>query len=163
LPNGIGVVLNSTRRSTVGGVSAAQSNVIAYNTNAGVSIGSSGGGPVGQKNTVRGNSIYGNGGLGIDLNMNGPERTTQESRQDPATVTNGFQNFPQLQFAAGGSTTRIVGALHSAASQPFTIDVYANNAAESQGRRYLGSFSVPDPNGSFSFDKYFSWPTQQGD
>ena len=71
-----------------------------------------------------------------------PDGVTQNCGQPINAVTNGCQNFPQLQFAAGGSITRVVGTLTSAGPQPFIIDVYANNSGESQGRRYLGSFQL---------------------
>lgn len=172
LHNGLGIGLNSTNGSVVGGNGAAQANVIAYNSTAGVSIGSSGGGYIGHGNTVQGNSIYGNVGLGIDLSTNQNSAdglVTQNTGQAIATVTNGLQNFPQLQFAVAGSTTRILGTLSIAAPDArhnpanYKIDVYANMASERQGKQYLGSFTVEiDPTSSVAFDKYLPWVTQAG-
>ena len=173
VPNGVGVALNSADNSRVGGALAGQANVIAFNTSAGVSIGSSGGGYIGHGNTVRGNSIVGNAGLGIDLSTNLSSAdgvVTQNTGQFIATVTNGHQNFPELQIAVEGMSTRILGTLHIEALDVrpnpalYTIDVYANAANARQGQRYLGAFDVSvDASGTASFDEQMPWATQTGE
>jgi hypothetical protein len=176
LGNGIGVALNSTDGSLVGGTAAGQPNVIANSTGAGVAIGSSGTGYVAHGNTVQGNSIFANGGLGIDLttNLAAPDGlVTANSGQLISATTNGHQNFPELQFIAGGPITRLVGTLTIGALDvrpnpaTYTIDVYANAAQVRQGKRYLGSLTVEvgagGAGGAVAFDEYRSWATQPGE
>src|SRR5207248_8514055 len=50
-----------TSDSTIGGTNLADANIIAYNGSRGVSLSS------GTRNAILGNSIFHNGGLGIDL------------------------------------------------------------------------------------------------
>jgi hypothetical protein len=106
-----------------------------------------------------GNSIYSNGGLGIDLGHNG---VTANDAGDGDTGANNLQNFPVLTSAtAGGNALTIQGSLNSTAYTSFRIEVFANSAANSSGygdgRRYLGSFDVyTDGNGNISFTQQLS-------
>ena len=65
LGNVYGVYLSATTDNTIGGTEVGARNVISGNDNYGVSVYS------GSGNTVRGNSIYANSGLGIDLCSHG--------------------------------------------------------------------------------------------
>jgi titin len=78
LGNGVGVeVAGGAHNNVIGGavslivVPAGVGNVIAYNKGAGVVIGSSITDSATVGNTIRGNSIHDNGGLGIDLGNDG--------------------------------------------------------------------------------------------
>ena len=63
-PNGRGVrVLTSSNR--IGGTAPGAANLIAFNTGAGIAI------ETGAANSIYENSIFSNGGLGIDLASNG--------------------------------------------------------------------------------------------
>jgi hypothetical protein len=105
-------------------------NTIAFNTRDGVSIQ----GPLMVSNPVRGNSIYGNGGLGIDT-------------QDPP------YSYIQL-FSADSSTHGVEARLvdnNPSVDTLLVVDFYASApgdapAGQVQGRRYLGTevFSI-DP------------------
>src|SRR5207244_2315329 len=62
-----------------------------------------------------------------------------------------------LTAVYAGASTRIVGTLNSAANTTFTLDFYADSAAEpsgfAQGKRYLGSTTVTTSGGgNASFD-----------
>src|SRR5205807_151109 len=104
-------------------------NLIAGNGLAGVLltnfnsiIGTTGSGVI--DNRLTGNSIYNNGGLGIDLGGSGvPVLNDSSGHVGP----NDFQNFPVLTAAewfAGskGSSYLVSGTLNSAANTTFTID-----------------------------------------
>jgi len=98
---------------------------------------------VGGTNTVgisiRGNSIFSNDGLGIDLDDTGP---------------NDLQNFPVITNAFGqGASTIIRGNLSSVANSTFIIDVYRNLLAGSgEGQLYVGNVSVTtDGSGNANF------------
>ncbi|MGH9368710.1 MAG: hypothetical protein ACRD3M_13670, partial [Thermoanaerobaculia bacterium] len=93
---------------------------------------------------IRGNSIFSNTGLGIDLAEDG---VTLNDNCDADPGPNGFQNFPVLTTAiSGGGSTTILGKLNSKASTSYQIDFYSNAVCDSsgygEGQTYLGSTMV---------------------
>ncbi len=151
-----GIYLTSPAACVIGGTGPGEGNVVAFNgatgtgtAYAGVSVA---GNAAGQ--TVRGNRIYSNTGLGIDLHSIG---ITPNDACDGDTGANGIQNFPALTSATqSGSSTHVKGTLNSTASSSFTIDFYANAACDAlgngEGASYLGSTTVSTDgscNGSF--------------
>ena len=132
--NDDGVFINGTGTSNqIGGVLAGQANTVAFNAFNGVGI------AAGTSDAIRGNQIFSNGSLGIDLLRNG---VTANDAGDGDTGPNNLQNFPVITAASVGSTT-VGGTLNSTASIPFTLDFYANTTCDAsgngEGRRYLGS------------------------
>ncbi|MBN1425578.1 hypothetical protein JXA88_13570, partial [Candidatus Fermentibacteria bacterium] len=134
--------------NTIGGTGAGEANIIANSGNAGVGIHSATG------NTIRGNSILDNAGLGIDLNDDG---VSVNDSADVDTGPNNVQNHPVLSSAyPAGSTTRVQGALNSTPSTAFTLDFYASAAADptgyGEGATWVGTAGVTtDVNGDVSF------------
>ncbi|MFN0279865.1 MAG: cohesin domain-containing protein [Pyrinomonadaceae bacterium] len=118
--------------TTVGGISTGAGNVIAYSGGLGLQV-------VGSGISIRGNSIYSNSNLGIDL---GSDNVTANDDKDPDTGPNNLQNYPVVTNAAIGSTT-VGGTLNSTPGQSFSIDVYSNTACDpsghGEGRTYLGT------------------------
>jgi CSLREA domain-containing protein len=114
-------------------------NTISNNGGAGVLVEGAASG-----NTITQNSIFGNGGLGIDLGKDG---VTANDSCDVDTGPNSLQNFPVLTSATsvGGSTT-IQGTLNSAASTTYTIEFYVNDVCDpsgyGQGKTFLNSTMV---------------------
>ena len=112
-------------------------NTIAFNAVNGVRVTFPGTG-----NTIRGNSIFSNGALGIDLGADG---VTANDAGDVDTGPNNLQNFPVITAAGVGSAT-VGGTLNSVASAVFTLDFYASTTCDpsgnGEGRRYLGSGST---------------------
>jgi CSLREA domain-containing protein len=145
-----GVDVDGANGNIIGGVAAGEANVITGNSGVGVSILSSGAG-----NSVRGNSIHDNSGLGIDLGNDG---VTANDLQDDDGGPNDLQNFPVIGSAlVAGSTRTITGTLNSTPGEAFTIDFYSNASCDSsgngEGQTYIGSL-VTDPtdsNGDVSF------------
>jgi titin len=117
--------------NSIGGIGAG--NTIAFSGWAGVALYDQ---PT-TNNSVRGNSIFSNGGLGIDL----------------TGVANDLQASPVITNAFGtGASTVVQGKLSSTASTSFYIDVYRNLVAGGQGQFYLGTVSVTtDGSGNASF------------
>jgi hypothetical protein len=155
LPNqNDGVLIQGGASSnTIGGTAAGAGNVIAFNNGVGVAVGASAADTGSVNNSIRGNSIFSNAHLGIDL---GNDEVTP-NHLGSATGPNDFENFPVLLRAIAGSSTEIVGNLNSLANMTFALDFFANTAADpsgfGQGRRYLGSTSVTtDTSGNASFD-----------
>jgi len=126
---------------TIGGDTGASANVIAFNGGDGVAVVNS----IATGNAILRNSIFSNGGLGIDLGDDG--RTTN----DPGDADGGtgglggnnFQNFPVLSSAQSvGGTTTIQGRLNSTPSTQFVVRFFSNPSNDNEGRRYLGQTSV---------------------
>ena len=89
-----GVFLTAAARlNVIGGPAAGAGNVIAFNTGAGVSLDAT----AGHSNVVDPNSIFANGGLGIDLNNDGAP--TPNDPGDPDDGPNKLQNFPEMTAA----------------------------------------------------------------
>jgi titin len=142
-----GLYLTSPAACTVGGTGAGEGNVIAFNSRtdggtnwAGIQVQ---GNAAGQ--TIRGNRIFSNTGLGIDLHFTGAAFPNDHC--DPDTGPNGVQNFPALSSTyRSGSSTRVVGTLDSTASTTFTVDFYASPGCDAlgfgEGATWLGSTNV---------------------
>ena len=131
----IGVIGASTASSnTIGGPAASAGNRIAFNSNLGVSVTSGS-----TNNAILGNSITGNGGIGIDLNADG---VTANDPTDTDEGANDVQNFPVLTAATGGVT----GSLNSIPNGTFRIEFFGNTACDAsgngEGATFLGTTTV---------------------
>ncbi len=140
LPNSANGVLFSSnaRTNTIGGVATGEGNLISFNTADGINA------STGTNNAFRGNSITGNGNLGIDLGANGVQTNDVN---DVDTGANQLQNFPLLTSATGNAgSVQITGSLNSQANTAYAIDFYANYACDvstnGEGHQYLGSANV---------------------
>ncbi len=138
-----------------------EGNAIAFNALAGVMLPDSAGG----SNSIRGNSIHSNGGLGIDLGDSG---ITPNDPGDADTGPNNLQNFPMLSVAEPGAATHVVGTLNSQADTTFILDFYANTTADpsgyGEGQRFLGLLAVlTDSAGDASFDLTLPAATTYGE
>ena len=117
--------------NTVGGGTPGEGNVIAGNGEAGVGIGSFATEISSVGNAVRSNSIYSNGGLGIDLRIDG---VTANDQCDPDSGANDLQNFPTLVFrgfASGVPNVQIT--LNSTANTEFAVDFFASPTCDPSG------------------------------
>ena len=150
IANGTGIVIRNARGATIGGTADGAGNVIAYNTSVGVGMVSTGNAT--DRNVVRGNAIFANGGLGIDLKQDGVSLN-----DDFDFGPNNLQNFPVLTSANGvGSTTHVAGTLRGIPATNFAIDVYASPACDSlghgEGQTYLGAVvATTDKSGNAVF------------
>ena len=127
------VLLGGATGNFIGGTGAGAGNVIAFAGGPGVALYDAGT----TNNAIRGNSIFSNGALGIDL----------------TGVANDLQNAPVINNAYSSATSTVVqGKLISTPGGSFVIDVYRNLAAGGQGQFYLGTVSVmTDGSGHASF------------
>ncbi|MCX6927648.1 MAG: carboxypeptidase regulatory-like domain-containing protein, partial [Verrucomicrobia bacterium] len=122
----------------VGGTSPGAGNVIAFNAAYGVRI------QAGVGNQIRGNSIFSNHDLGIDLS---PLGVTPNDLGDGDTGPNNLQNFPLITAVfASGTNALIRGTLNSTPNGTFALDFYADTSGDAsgfgEGERYLGSTNV---------------------
>ncbi len=144
------VVQSGAVGNFIGGVTAGAVNVIAFSAaGPGVLLYN----PTTTNNSFRGNSIFGNAALGIDLNADGVTPNHIGVLAGP----NDFQNYPVITntFGFEGSTI-VLGKFNSLASKTYFIDVYRNPSADAtgygQGKFYLGTVSVTtDGSGNASF------------
>jgi astacin (peptidase family M12A) len=148
---GANVVLeNGATGNFIGGIGAGEDNIIADSASGpGVLLYNT----VTTNNAIRGNSIFGNNALGIDLNGDGVTLNHIGFLAGP----NDLQNFPVISNAvASGSSTIISGSFNSLTNDTFFIDVYRNLSPDpsgyGEGQFYAGSTNLTtDGNGNGTF------------
>ncbi len=114
-------------------------NVVAGNTGPGLAATYGGGISL----TV--GSVYGNGGLGIDLGADGP------TANDPGDTDDRLQNFPVLNTPTVAKGKMIVTGTLDSTPGGYTIRVYANPPGDApQGRVLLGSMKIKAGSTTFS-------------
>jgi hypothetical protein len=131
---GDGVFATSATGNTIGGTITRAgdppANLIAGNTGCGV------GAAAGVKGlAIKGNSIHSNGGLGIDLNRDGPT-VNDITEGDADTGPNDLQNYPILTvFYAGNGGTDIHLNLRfkSAPNTTYHFEFFSNDAYDPTG------------------------------
>jgi titin len=128
----------------VGGLAPGDGNVIAFNGGAGVRVTAGPNAGPGKKLSIRGNSIYSNAALGIDLDP--PTGVTANDGLDTDTGPNDLQNFPSISATTAAGSTTVNGTLNSVANTMFDIDIYYNASCDpsgyGQGKTYAGSTTV---------------------
>ena len=163
LPNRVAIELLVGSNNIIGGPEVDAGNVIAFNGSGinvsdytqkpGVGVGVSR--PESLGNQILSNSIYANGGLGIDLASNG---RTPNDAGDADTGPNMVQNFPIITTAsvANGSAT-ITGTLNSTPNSQFTLQYFSESLDLVRPvQTYLGSSTVTtDADGNAQFSKSF--------
>ena len=152
-----GVSLNGSDNQ-IGGTGPGEANLIANNggpvaTHSGIALTNN---TAYVRNSFRGNRIYANTRLGIDLGANG---VTANDLGDADVGPNNLQNFPVITFAQAyaNGTTVIQGTLNSNPNTTFSLDFYYSAAADptgyGEGEYYLGETAVTtDANGDATFD-----------
>ena len=130
-------ILNGSSNNKIGGANPGEGNVISGNNGAGISIQSNGA----TGNLISSNSIYSNGGIGIDL---GGDGITSDDTGDPDAGPNKLQNFPVLtsvSFSTGSVSISV--SLNSEASKSYNLQFFASkladNSGNGEGQTYLGS------------------------
>jgi len=153
-------VTDGARSNAIGG-DAASANLIAWNAGAGVVV-------LGEEttgNSIRANSIHDNGGLGIDL---GDDGVTPNVPADSAAPSGPWQNYPVITAVLVGASTNVLGTLYGDANADYTLDFYANTAADpsgfGEGERWLGSAAVTtDASGNVAFNGFLAAETTSGE
>jgi uncharacterized repeat protein (TIGR01451 family) len=147
-----GVLIDGSSGNAIGAFGSASSNTIAFNGGSGVAV------AAGIGNSILSNSIFLNGGLGIDL---GPAGVTQNDSGDGDSGANNLQNFPVLNSAnAAGTSTTIQGTLNSTAGTTFRLEFFSNQAPNpsgfGEGQTFIGAINVTtDAAGNASFNPTF--------
>ncbi len=155
---GPGVMIAGGANNTIGTLYAP--NTIAYNSGAGVGV--VGADAVG--NSIRGNSIYLNGNLGINFGGGWP------LANHVGIVTSGpnlLQNAPEIASFTNGGTTNVQGSLSANPNSTYTVDFYANDVIDAnyygEGQEWIGAIQVTtDGAGNASFNANLTTPTAFG-
>jgi hypothetical protein len=169
--SGSGVRLfGETSGNKIGGTTSASGNLIAYNALAGVEVSPlAGSGFTPTDNAIQRNSIYNNGGLGIDLDSIGEDDgvspdsgITPNDVGDADVGPNEYQNFPVISAASyNASTVTVNGAFNSLPNTIFTLDFYANDTIDpsgnGEGKQWIGALAVlTDGNGNAVYSGTFN-------
>lgn len=147
-----GIAISDAVNGTIGGTQSGAGNRIAFNGGPGITMSS------GTGCAIRGNAIFSNNGLGIDL---GPTGVTPNDLSDGDTGPNQLQNFPEITSVTSTSnSTTIQGTLKSIPSTTFQIDFYSNAAVDpsgnGEGAQFFNSTSVnTDSNGNGTINATF--------
>jgi parallel beta-helix repeat protein len=152
-----GVVVEGGRNNVIGGTAVGAGNVIAFNTK-GVVIRNSpyafATGPT-SGNSILGNEIYDNAGLGIDLGDSGSFLTNDSQGHNGP---NDFEDFPVLTQLSNSSDSNTVSvSLNSTPDTTYRIEFFANDPPDPSsvdpGQVYLGFVNATtDASGQASFD-----------
>lgn len=144
--------------NVIGGVAPGEGNRIAFNER-GVRIVDA----ASDGHSIRGNSIFSNDNLGIELGAFGVDLNDPD---DVDTGANEQQNFPVINLAVSGSTI-IRGTLNSAPNTVFSLDFYStavpDGSNHGEGETYIGSTIVTtDAVGNAAFLAAFTQNTPVG-
>jgi parallel beta-helix repeat protein len=162
LGDGIQVTLGGSN-NVIGGINAGQANVIAYNDQSGVSLNGLGVGS-GTGNQIRGNEIFANTELGIDLLGDGITANDDTPTPDMDNGPNRLQNTPVINSAIfDGSEVTLNGEISGEPLVAHAIDFYVSQTADGSGHgeaeTYVGSATVTtDSLGHSSFTVSFTPP-----
>src|SRR5918998_2648367 len=149
-----GVAVANAQRAIIGGTRPGEANTIAFNGDDGVTVLASAGNLDATGNRVSANSIFSNGGLGIDL-RGGIENAAGATANDPKDLDagpNDLQNKPAITSATtSGSTTTIKSSLNSTSSDAFLIEFFSDPSSD-EGKKFLGNKAVStNTNGNVVF------------
>jgi hypothetical protein len=134
-----GIRIASADSSSIGGPEPGAGNRIGGNAGAGVLILDDEG------NEIQGNSIVGNGGLGIDLGGDGVT-PNDVNLGDPDSGPNELQNYPVLTSVGVRVNNTVHGALSSTPNRQFRIEFFSNAACDAsgfgEGETFLGFVNI---------------------
>ncbi len=137
LSNSLGILIDNSTNTLIGGTTPNAGNIIAYNSDVGIDII---GTITSTGNAVISNTIYANAGLGIDLNND--DVTTANDPGDVDSGPNDLLNFPIIYNATLiTSTVVITGEARPNSTVEFFI-ADPDPSGHGEGRIWLGSGSV---------------------
>lgn len=145
---------NTSYDNLIGGSTASESNLIAFNNRNGIYQDD------GARNSFRRNRIFSNDLLGIDIVPNAGVNSNDPLDADSGP--NGLLNYPVITYVLQlSSSVSIEGTYHGAPNQTYTIEFFGNSAVDAsgfgEGRNFIGSTQVAtDAVGNASFNLNFA-------
>ncbi|HYG23028.1 MAG TPA: Calx-beta domain-containing protein [Verrucomicrobiae bacterium] len=160
--NGHGINITSNARfNRVGGATPGAGNLIAFNTSAGVAV------LTGTNNSILGNSIFENAGLGIDVDSAG---ATANDAADADSGANFRQNFPVLSYGvAGPGSGSVAGSFNSKPSRTYRLEFFSSPGCNpvngyGEGKLLFGATNITtDAAGNANFTCTFPAVVSAGD
>ena len=155
LGNTLASITISGGTNRVGGLNAGQANTIFFNGGAGVEVTASSA----VRNEISGNAIYDNGGLGIELYPVGSNSNVPLNATNGA---NGLQNYPVLTNASiAFSALTVQGTLNSNPGANYRVEFFAAPTWDAmnipEGKPFLGATNVTtDGSGNAAFSASFA-------
>jgi hypothetical protein len=154
-----GVRVETAPDTRIGSTTNGAANTIAYNGGDGISVMIGSFEPRTRTNiSLRRNSIFSNGGLGIDLVDDGvTPNSPGETNEGPVII----QNYPVItSVTSDAASTNIRGTLNSLPNSTYTIELFSSAACDpsgnGEGAVYLGSTgTLTDGSGNGSFNVTF--------
>ena len=144
LGNNIGILLFTDSGDTTIGGPAGAGNIVAFSKFTGVAVNAASSG-----NSIIGNSMFANEGLGIDLQSpdDGPTVVTANDFPDSDSGANNLQNYPTLTgITVAGESKSVEGELASNPNTNYVVDFYRSSAVDpsgfGEGETYLGFINV---------------------
>ncbi|MEJ2486413.1 MAG: right-handed parallel beta-helix repeat-containing protein [Anaerolineales bacterium] len=130
--SGYGIRLDNSNNNLIGSKTASLGNMIAYNGNDGIFIQNTNPGSFNSYgNSIVGNQIFNNAGLGIDLAPNGP---TLNDADDPDDGPNYLQNFITFTAKQTATGVQITGSLNTDILRTnYRIEFFVNNSCDASG------------------------------
>ncbi len=141
--------------NTIGGIPMPYRNVIAFNGGDGIALATDGG----INNYVDPNMIHDNGGLGVDINDDGP---TMNDPQDADIGANDMQNFPVLTSATTTNGLTVTGHINSTPRLYYNLFFLVNDECDpsgyGEGQEFVDERTVldTDGDGNMSFTYFFN-------
>ena len=134
---------SGSTNNILGGVNPGEANRIAYAQTifAGVRMRTNA-----FNNLISGNTIYSNGGLGIDLGNFGTNPIIHLQAGVAGNDANRLQNYPVLSNAVSGTATLVRGSFDGAFNKTYTLEFFASPAGDAsgngEGQRFLGQTNL---------------------
>jgi len=155
-------ILGESIANVIGGVAAGAGNLIAHNGFNGISVDDNVGG-IPTQNRIRGNAIYSNSSLAIDLGSDGVDVNDVD---DGDGGENERQNYPVLLGAI--SSLVVSGTLNSVPNTEYTIDFYRSSECDSsgygEGQQWVGELiTSTNSSGDVAFLLSVDGPLSPGD
>ncbi len=130
-------LVGAPTQNKVGGLRPGEGNLIAFNTRAGVAVAQG-------INLIQANSIFENGGLGIDL---GPAGVTANDLTDLDLGANNLMNTPVISSAVhSAGLTTITGRLQSTGLSTYELEFFSSPTADpsgsGEGKTFLGTTNL---------------------
>ena len=141
--------------NAIGGAAQDQGNTIAHWGRNGVRIArlNDPAAPASPRNTILGNSIFGNGALGIELiDITVIPPLGGQPQEPPPAAINGGQAAPAITSAlVGGGGVQLAYQLSGPPGQAYFIEVFTNSACDAsgygEGQTLLTRINLPDASG----------------